>query len=375
MTSSIAISGSDDFQFDNAALPLPAVSYHARMNVVRFIAICSVVWGHCSLGLENRVFSNEGFQLMQAVSMQAGRVGTIMFFIISGFLLFDKIERFTPLTYLRYRLYSLIIPWLSFIAILVFFQVFHEFTLKEILQNDLSATGTLVWQLAKGSVFHAAYWFIPIAIFSSVLLIALKRYIRTIWLGLVLAGLSLLYCINLYVSWVPVLHTTAVLGYVFYLWLGMFIKLYINKVIAVLKGIPAVMVVFALIVGFLVACAEAINLSHIGCADSYASLRLSNAELSVLLFAVLLKSHRLSFIDYLQPQKNTYGIYLMHSLIIMVLAPIANNYIASHNAYFSWSQFITVQITFFTCVFALSFLIVSVIRRSSLRVILGIARQ
>jgi len=377
MTSTISLFksdaiGSHSFQSSIINSKPQAVSYHARLNVIRFVAICSVVWGHCLLGLEKEVYGNAGYQIAQAVLIQAGRVGTIMFFIVSGFLLFDKIERFTPLTYLRYRFHSVMLPWIIFLLLLVFIQLSFIITLNEFAMSNLPHILKLVLVLIKGSVFHAAYWFVPVAVFSSMMLIAFKQYIGKVWFGLVLAGLSLFYCINLYRGWLPVSHTTAIFGYMFYLWLGAFVKMHISAVRRVLDRFSAPVMFFLFFTTFLVACAEGVNLTQLGCADAYASLRFSNAELSVILFAILLKSHRLGFIDRLQPQKTTYGIYLVHSLIIMLLVPYANRFVALHNVYPNLMQLAVVQVVFFISVFALTFIIVSLVRRSPFRVILGL---
>jgi peptidoglycan/LPS O-acetylase OafA/YrhL len=358
-------------------IPDPTVSldYYGRMNVVRFIAICSVVWGHCLLGLENRVFSQDSFKIIQAVMLQAGRVGTIMFFIISGFLLFNKIDRFSPAGYVRYRFKSVIRPWAIFLLLLVLVQLFEKLTPREIFAGHLFDAIKLFWALVKGAVFYAAYWFIPVSIISAVMLIALKRYVGKLWFGMILLALSLFYSVNLYKAWIPVNHTEAVFGYLFYLWLGMQINKHIYQVKYVLTRISAIILAIAWLFIFWLACAEGMNLTRMGCADAYGSLRLSNAVLSILLFLILLKSHRLTFVDWLHPRQNTYGIYLVHSFVVMALVPYVNKFMAAHNLYLKLPGFAVVQIMFFVSVLAITFCIVTIIRHSALRIALGLSNK
>lgn len=360
-----------DILQDNILNPTISVCYKMRMNVVRFMAICSVVWGHCLLGLENRVFNQNNFQIIQAVMLQAGRIGTIMFFIISGFLLFDKVHRFSPADYLRYRLKSVIRPWALFLFLLVFIQLFEKLPPQELLAGHMLPIIKMFWQLLKGAVFHAAYWFVPVSIISAVTLIALKLYMDKFWLGMMLLTFSLFYSFNLYKAWIPVNHTEAVFGYMFYLWLGMQIKRHIHKVKYVLSKLSAIILAITSLFIFCIACTEGIWLTKLGCADAYGSLRLSNAVLSILLFLMLLKSHRLTFIDWLHPQQNTYGIYLVHSIIIMELAPIVNKLIIAHKIYLNLTEFAALQMIFFLIVLLITFGIVIIIRRTPLRTALG----
>lgn len=352
-----------------------AVSYNARMNVIRFIAICSVVWGHSLLGYEERIFNNIHYQMLHAVMVQAGRVGTIMFFLVSGFLLYDKIHRYTPITYLRHRLKQVIYPWMVFLFLVVIIQLSNVASINSFFNGNFPHTLLVMWVLVKGSVFHAAYWFVPVAVMSALILVALKKHINKTWFGIVLAVLSLFHGINLYLGWIPVSHTVAVLGYIFYLWLGLFIKRHIEEIKGILDNFSMLTLCCIVVVVFWLACIEGINLTHLGCTDAYASLRLSNAELSVLLFIVLLKSNSMSFIDRFKPQQNTFGIYLIHSLVIMQLVPVVNAFLETRFNQLSALQFTELQLLFFMIVFFMTLGVVQLLRHTPLRVLLGMLKQ
>ena len=130
-----------------------------------------------------------------------------------------------------------------------------------------------------------------------------------------------------------------------------------------------------LVVVFWLACIEGINLTHLGCTDAYASLRLSNAELSVLLFIVLLKSNSMSFIDRFKPQQNTFGIYLIHSLVVMQLVPVVNAFLETRFNQLSALQFTELQLLFFMIVFFMTLGVVQLLRHTPLRVLLGMLKQ
>lgn len=342
-----------------------------RMNVIRFVAIASVVWGHCLLGLENKSFLPVQYQVGQAVLIQGGRVGTIMFFIISGFFLNDKMGRFTPFSYLKYRFKPLIMPWMIFVLLITLVQWFDEVSITEIFAGHTGHALFVFWALVKGAVFHAAYWFIPVTIISSMVLIVLKKQINSTWLVLLLVCISLFYSVNLYEAWIPVTHTKALFGYVFYMWIGMQVSRNIETVKYLLHKVPGVGLFFLTIIVFLFACREGANLTRLGCPDAYASLRISNAILSVMIFMALLKSHRLAFFTRLKPQSKAYGLYLVHSLVITQIVPFADRIIREQNLSSSLPALTLIQVIVFILVFGFSYGIVSALRRSFLGFMIG----
>lgn len=342
-----------------------------RMNIVRFLAICSIVWGHSLYQFEHTVFHTFTDQAIQSVLLQIGRIGTVMFFIITGYFLSDKITGFSVLSYLRYRLRSLIIPWAIFLSLYILIQVFHTVSLKQLVEGNLSGALQLVSGLFKAFVFHSAYWFVPVSVAATLILIAFKNHVNKKGFGLLLAVISVFYSINLYHGWISVNHTKAIAGYVFYIWLGVQIKNNIHTLHAVLAKISWPALICLASVTFVIACMEGMKLTAIGSQDPYASIRWSNAVLSILLLLSCLKSGKMGGINNLNPQSNVYGVYLAHSIIISELLPASNTFISSHNLYVHMPQLIIAQLIFFAFTFTATYLLVMGLKRTPLYFMVG----
>lgn len=345
--------------------------YSSRMDIIRFVAISSVVWGHCLLGLETVKFSGVDSQTAQSVLLQTGRVGTLLFFLVSGFLLSTRIESFTLKSYLKYRLFSLIVPWLIFVSILIVVQLFQTLSLHQVISGPVKPTLILLFNLFKASLFHAAYWFIPVVLLSASLLIVLKKQVKNLWFGGLLLAITLFYGINLYCGWVSANHTRAFLGYVFFMWLGIRIKDNIALIEAILHKIPVFVLWPLLFLTYALACGEGKILSNMGCVDPYASIRWSNAVFSVLLFLYFLKSDSMGWVKWLNPRQSAYGVYLVHSLVIIAVTPFINKAVIHQNTVLGLPALMLRLALFFVLIFGISCLIVTGLRKSPLYFIAG----
>ena len=342
-----------------------------KMSVIRFISMCSIVWGHCLLGWDSTHPGIPAHRFYQLFFLQLGKIGTINFFIISGFFLNDKIQKFNVLSYLKHRFFPLILPWLIFLTVFVLIEVMKVLPLRQILHGNIRQTSKLFIALASSFIFHSAYWFIPMSIISALLLIVFKKYISKPWFGVILAAITLFYSINLYHGWVTVNHTKSVLGYTFFMWLGIQLSLHLNSFKAFLIKIDWLPFIILACIMYFLTCREGLILTQIGSADSFASIRLTNSFLSVLLFLVFLKSEKLQWTNIFRPRKYCFGIYLVHCIIIAQFTPLLIQ-IAS-NTFFNSSitNSVLIRFCFFIFVLLLSYIIVNLIYRTRLKFILG----
>ena len=292
------------------------------MNVLRCVAIISIVWGHCLNNIEGQLFTQPIAKLIQVVMLEAGRVGTVIFFIISGYFLSDKLEKFTCLTYIKYRFSTLIVPWIISLSALVSLQLIHIMLNSK---NEINGVLGIIINLYKGCIFHAAFWFIPVAVFSAMVLVAFKSISRKFWFGLTLLLITLFYCVNLYFGWVSVNHTRAFAGYIFLMWLGLQFKLYAHIIAGRLTNLNCWLVMALFGVFFLIACFEGYYLKALGCKDPFASIRFTNIILSVVLFMLVLKSNRMTWFNYFKPQQTVFGVYLIHCMVITEAIPWLNH--------------------------------------------------
>lgn len=345
--------------------------YAAKLNVLRFVAICSIVWGHSLLGWETASFTGTGSYILQTVLIESGRLGTVIFFIISGYFLAGKIGRHSVTGYLRQRLHTIIIPWCIFLAICVCLQSLQLFSLSQLVSFPFKTTIPVITTILSSSIFYAAYWFIPVSIFSACVLILFKKYVHSIQFGALLAAITCFYCTNLYYGWIDVNHTKSFLGYTFFIWLGVWFKNNIVAVNAFLAKMRRPYLFFTFVVLFIASCWEGVLLRSLGCKDPFGSIRLSNILLSLVIFVIFLKSRSIYRIKKLRPEKYVYGVYLIHSIILLEVVPLAMHMLKAYNYLQNTSIFFCVQIIFSATIITLSYLLSVIIKKSRFHFLTG----
>jgi len=342
-----------------------------RLNIIRFLAICSIIWGHSTFLIEHQIFTNTFDQYLQSALIQCGKIGTIFFFMISGFFLAGQIQRFNLLSYLKYRLSSLIVPWLIFISAAALIQTGQ--TLAVVSPHSITLTYVIkvIADYYIGVIFYGAYWFIPVSIFSSLIFIQFKKHANSMWVGASLAAITLFYSINLHYSWISTNHTKAFLGYSFFIWLGIQVKNNIHKVASAINKFNWYVLIPLATVFFIAACAEGFKLKGCVCTDAYASIRITNILLCAVLFLMMLKSTRMGSIDKLDPKGKVYAMYLLHSVIIICLFPILKYDIVKYHLFNNLPKLLIVQFAFFATILLVTYSVVSLLKRSVFSVVIG----
>jgi peptidoglycan/LPS O-acetylase OafA/YrhL len=354
----------------NPSASAATIDYTKRMDILRFVAICSIIWGHCLFGWEAIMPKNMVYHIALSIITELGRVGTVIFFIISGFFLGNNIHKYTLLSYLRHRLFSIIVPWVCFLTLFVLIQIAHLRSMHQIITDSPVKTLLLFYNIFKGFVFHAAYWFIPISMIAACALVVLKNYMNKSWLGIIFLSATLFYGVNLHYGWISANHTKAFAGYIFFMWLGLQLKMHMHQVTQLIEKLSWPVLLHALLLLLAIACWESVQLQHTGSVDPYASIRISNWLLSIGVFIALLKSDKLTWVSYLKPQRYVYGVYLVHCIIITELTPLISIYVARIHMH-SIREVFTMQCVVFSIILALSYCAVSLVRKSPLRFILG----
>jgi len=348
-----------------------AASFAERMGVIRFLSMCSIVWGHSLLGWESAHFTNLKYTIVQSIILQAGHVGTISFFIITGYFLSDKLEQYTVLSFLRHRFRTMILPWFIFLTLFVFIELCKAISINQIINQNIGQTFLLILKLASAFIFHSAYWFVPMSILSSITIIYFKRYINKQWFGILFACITLFYSINLYHGWLPVNHTKAIMAYTFFIFIGVQLKKNIFKLNSLLAKMhwEVLWTSFALL--FLIACYEGARLMGLGCTEAFSSVRLSNCFVSLVLFLILIKSTNLNWVNYFNPRTHVFGVYLIHCIILNQLSAILIHFMVTQNMFHNIVKSMLIQFSFFVLVFVVTYVIVDLIRKSPAKVIFG----
>lgn len=161
---------------------------------------------------------------------------------------------------------------------------------------------------------HSPFWFVPNLLLGICLLLVFRGYLYDLRLGAVLLAINLFYTVNIYGQWAPSEHSEALLGFVFYLWLGSYAAHRFTELRVWLEGVRLGWLMGAMI---LVACCcygESRWIYHLQRTDPENTLRLSNQVLSVLGVLLLMKAKGTALPRFLNPRRDTFGLYLSHML-------------------------------------------------------------
>ncbi len=307
---------------DQAGVPQPKPS-HLFVDNVRFWSMFAVVALHSSQIIARIIHLRPDLEMILTTPI---KFGTIAFFLMSGFLAGRGVETAHPWIYLRRRIDRILPPWCCWIgamtAALLARDLLHH---RVALQHGalLSAAG----HDFHFSFFDTAFWFVPNLLVCLGILLLFRKLHGNPLFGAALLCLSLFYAVNIYWTWIPSRHTEALLGFVFYLWLGSYASREHADFDRWMGTISLVwFLVLAGVLG-LAAYGEARLLLHRGAEDPMNSLRLSNQAFSVAAVLVIYKFRRITWPRFVQVRDDTFGIYLSHPLVLLLLWPFLNTHL------------------------------------------------
>ncbi|TCD12756.1 acyltransferase [Pedobacter frigidisoli] len=295
------------------------------VDAIRCISMIGIVIEHCGIVPTNR-YSTQLELTVETCIIQLFKFSTIAFFLIGGFLINHKFQEYTPLEYLKNRFKKTIKPWLFWIIVLMLLMTLDRYVafMKGSDGGLMTSNFPLyLYTIAKQILLLSPYWFILNFLICITILLIFKKQLYNLWFGLILALLSLFYSVNLYNGWLETTHTTALFGFVFYLWLGVYFNRFYDQVMHIIKSTKWAILIILVLASFVFAVAESNHLNKIGISDAYNTLRFSNIIYSLVVFALLLKIGNLSWIRRnLHPRETTFGIYLIHVILIERFLPL-----------------------------------------------------
>jgi hypothetical protein len=258
------------------------------------------------------------------VVIQLIKFGTISFFLLSGFLIGEKFASYPALQYLKKRVDNTFLPWIFWVLFFCLMIVANDLvSAKQFYHGELPPHyGLVVLGYLQMITFYTVYWFIPNFLICIGLLLIFKRYLYSYWFGAVLLCFTILYMFNIYYEWIEPKHSTAIFGFVFFLWLGVQLNRHLNQIKTWLDATPLWLWVILLIITLLAGVYETSLLKQLKSEDPYNSLRPTNILYSLCFFFTLFKIRKFKRINYLKPRETTYGIYLIHYILVYCLLPV-----------------------------------------------------
>ena len=351
---------------------MPRATYSFVDNI-RCIAILAIVTEHTSF-LGSYVYSPDSSPFWAYLtSLQLVKFGTIAFFIIAGFLFAENSNDYSFFEYLRRRFNNIFKPWL--IWSLTFLFLLTAGTAITALRTGVSMRLIIsgIWWGVKTVYLYSNYWFIVNFFFCTTILLLSKKIIKSRWFGLTLFLFTCFYSLNIYTEWINSKHTTALLGFVFFYWLGVQLNIHYSSVEKKLKSTSFHWFVLLVMGSLGVAVLEASHLYDLRKEDPINTLRLTNIIFSIAVFALLLKIKKFDWITPLQPRKTTYGIFLIHYIIVATGLPIL---LGTANVesiqQFSIADMYIYQFSRFTVVYVPSFALVTMLSRSDFSWLIGV---
>jgi hypothetical protein len=329
------------------------------IDTMRFLAMLGIVMEHASpfLGLK---LTSVNDQIIQVFSLQFIKFGTIVFFILAGFLIGDKFNQYSTKQYLGRRLKTTLKPWIFWVSIFILLFFIDQFVIYLKRGQAIGFTDPLAFLIDR---FHfilvqTSFWFIINFMICITVLLVFRRYMYSMIFGIVLGILSLFYAVNLYFDWIPTGHTTALLGFVFYLWLGVILHKYFDQFNGWVAERSFFTLSFWLIITFLLSCIESLNLLAEGSGDYLNTLRISNCIFSIASFLFLYKFCNFQWIEKLKPRTMTFGIHLVHHILIIIFLPMLLRPIKIvYKDLSGWALF-GLQLIIFALIYSITYVIV-----------------
>jgi hypothetical protein len=345
------------------------------IDSLRFIAIITIVLEHSYIWPEPKFFKDVYEQSIQLFTMQVFKFGTILFYILAGFLIGDKIHTTTSLNYLKRRFDGTFKPWLFWVIIFLILiyanllVVYIKGSWSPLFEKPLWGFGEHIYNI----VVNTSFWFILNFLGSISILLIFRKYLYNWKVGVFLGLCSLFYSLNLYHEWIFSQHTTAILGFVFYLWLGVILHKYFNEFNVWIKKKSVWILGLVTVIALILSCMESLYLIKAGVkADPYNTLRFSNIIYSLVCFVFLYRLGNPKWIKKLNPRSSTYGIHLIHYIIIVQVLPTIFNPLHITSAGKTSFELVLIQyIRFFFVYFVSYFLVYLINKVNKLKWIVG----
>jgi membrane-bound acyltransferase YfiQ involved in biofilm formation len=247
------------------------------------------------------------------------KFATVGFFLISGFLLGERIDRCKPVEYFMRRFRRVFLPWSLWFALMSALLVVRGFTRQGAGYSSLGKILAMVFTTSRSVLYDTSYWFVPNLLICIAILLIFRGFLHSPKFGMVLLAVNLAYVANIYAHWFPAGHTKALFAFVFYLWLGSYASQNFERINNFLARIPAAVFAATTLIAGIAAYHESYLLALLNNPDVLNTLRLSNQIFSVSVVLLIFKFSRATWPAFVDVRRDTFGLYLSHSILLLFL--------------------------------------------------------
>lgn len=290
------------------------------IDFIRFISMMGIVWAHTEAFPFNSNYFNflkeNGHVEYYIFFKQIFKFSVFCFFMISGFLLGDKITDVSPLSYLKKRIQSTLRPYIISLVLFMVVYFFRNIFFRNAHYSLISAAKETVY-----IIIGTPYWFIPTFFVSLIVILLFIKYVDSYLFGAFLFVITLLFTFPIELNTQHVIGpNTVFFGYIFYIWLGIFIRR--KNLIEHFKKLNPYFLLVMVIVFFIASSLESLWLFNRDEHLFFNILRLTNQLYGIFFFIFLVRicPEKTKF-GFFNPRKETYGIYLYHFFFVVFLFP------------------------------------------------------
>jgi probable poly-beta-1,6-N-acetyl-D-glucosamine export protein len=352
-------------------------SYHFA-DFIRFVAIAAIIFQHSFIVERVILFTDFPSTHVYYSLKVIAKIGSISFFLVSGFLLSSALARYSSKEYLNKRVKNIFKPYVLFVFIYLILDsagaFFGQYTITSL--ADLPAyVGYKLFNI----LFFTNYWFIFNYFISVILLLVLRRYLYNKWLGIFLFCCTLFYSVNGYIGLFAPQHTAAFIGFTFFLWLGANIQKQELIFWDLIDRTPYWKLIVIVAVALWANLYETYYFIGLDAIVVDSSLKASNIVYVLCLFLLLSKIGRNVKFTFLKPRDETYPLYLIHPIFVKIIfygvlpmMPAVRDAVTiATPAKLYWPTVVLYHLVWFVVVYAVSLVAVRLILVSPFRWIFG----
>ncbi len=352
-------------------------SYHFA-DFVRFVAMLAIIFQHSFIVEKEFLIVDSASVITFFFFKVISKIGSISFFLVSGFLLSSALERYSSKEYLRKRVKNIFKPYLFFVGIYMTLNLAGGFFGEQKISSVFELPAFLASQVIN-TLFFTSYWFIFNYFISVMILLVMRNYLYERWLGIVLFGCTIIYSINVHEEWFTPHHSAAFIGFTFFLWLGANLKKNEEFFWHLVTQTPYWKILIAVMIGVLVNFYETVTLLQLGATVVDGSLRFSNILYCLAVFLLLCKIGMHVSFRFLNPRDETYPLYLIHPVFLKIinyallpsLPAVRSLLTLDHPSEVSWLNVLLFQAGWFIAIYAMSLVAVKIILYSPMRWVFG----
>ena len=300
---------------------------HQFVHTIRFWSMVGIVAMHAFILADVNARANgynPGF-LVESV-MQLCKFATIAFFLISGFLMGERLPARGAWNYFLRRVQRVGLPWLFWLSLCVALSLAqHSSNQPEYWVNLRHHPGAIL-RTALAILNYSSFWFVPNLLFALGCILLLRRWIDSVWVGMLFGACTLFYSANIYKGWTSATHQEALFGYIFFLWLGAQTARHFDLVKERLEAIPPALLILAVVVTYAASMWEA-SILRSATTPTFAefnSIRFTNILFSIAVSVALMRIPHRTWPKFINVGATTFGIYLIH-IEVLSFVPMARS--------------------------------------------------